>query len=112
MKESYGEGIASHSDPESCGAARKDGIEALTGARAGWVLSRESTGIDQGADVVLGNGRQHRPHRYREMRQDPAWSETPCMYGNSSHGSREIPRLTLENSAKVRVANPQGARRR
>src|SRR5258708_20424361 len=35
MKESYGEGVASHTDPESCGASCKGGVEALTGARAG-----------------------------------------------------------------------------
>jgi RNA-directed DNA polymerase len=43
MKESYGEGVATHTDPESCGAVREDGVEALTGARAGRVLSRERT---------------------------------------------------------------------
>src|SRR6266542_2238802 len=41
MKESYGEGLATHTDPESCVIARKGEGEALTGARAGWVLSRE-----------------------------------------------------------------------
>ena len=41
MKESYGEGLATHTDPESCGAAREGGVEALTGARAGRVFSRE-----------------------------------------------------------------------
>ena len=41
MREPYIEGIANHDDPESCAAARKGGREALTGARAGWVLSRE-----------------------------------------------------------------------
>ena len=41
MKESHGEGVAIHSDPESCAATRKDDGEALTGAHAGWVLSRE-----------------------------------------------------------------------
>jgi len=43
MKESYGEGLATHTDPESCGATCEGGVEALTGARAGWVLSRETT---------------------------------------------------------------------
>ena len=43
MKESYGEGLATHTGPESCGAARKGGGEALTGERAGRVLSRERT---------------------------------------------------------------------
>ena len=41
MKESYGEGLASHTGPESCGGARKGDGEALTGERAGRVLSRE-----------------------------------------------------------------------
>jgi hypothetical protein len=43
MKESYGEGLATHTGHESCGATCEGGIEALTGARAGWVWSRETT---------------------------------------------------------------------
>ena len=35
MKESYGEGVANHTGPESCVANRKVGIEALTGEIAG-----------------------------------------------------------------------------
>ena len=42
MKESYGEGLATHTGPESCGAAREGGVEALTGVRTGRVFSRES----------------------------------------------------------------------
>ncbi len=41
MKESYVEGLAAHSGPESCGVAREGDVEALTGARAGRVFSRE-----------------------------------------------------------------------
>ena len=41
MRESYRKGVANHPDPESCGVDRKGGAEALTGARAGEVLSRE-----------------------------------------------------------------------
>ena len=41
MQESYGEGVATHTGPESCVAAREGGCEALTGVRAGRVLSRE-----------------------------------------------------------------------
>ena len=41
MKESYGEGIANHTGPESCAVVRKGGGEALTGVRAGQVLSCE-----------------------------------------------------------------------
>ena len=40
MQESYGEDLASHTDPESCTIVRKGGREALTGACAGGLLSR------------------------------------------------------------------------
>ena len=43
MKEFYGEGLATHTDPESCVCVREGVGEALTGAPAGWVLSREIT---------------------------------------------------------------------
>jgi hypothetical protein len=41
MKVSYGQGVASRVGSESCGAVREDGVEALTGVRAGWVSSHE-----------------------------------------------------------------------
>ena len=40
MKEPYGEGVASHTDPESCAVSRKAGCEALTGAHVDGVSSR------------------------------------------------------------------------
>jgi len=89
MKESYGEGVATHTDPESCGASREGGVEALTGARAGRVLSRESD-LLRDVDAVGESGRQDLEHRYREMREGPARSETPSTYGNTSHENREI----------------------
>jgi hypothetical protein len=41
MQESYGEDLASHTDPESCAVAREGAREALTGARAGGLLRRD-----------------------------------------------------------------------
>ena len=41
MKVSYVKGVANHNGPESCGAAREGGVEALTGGRTGRVLSGE-----------------------------------------------------------------------
>ena len=41
MKVSYGEGLAIHTGSESCITVRKGAGEALTGVRAGQVLSRE-----------------------------------------------------------------------
>src|SRR6266404_5217451 len=40
MKESYECEVATHIDPESCGAAREGGVEALTRECAGRVFSR------------------------------------------------------------------------
>jgi len=40
MKVSYVEGLANHNGPESCGAAREGGDEALTGESTGRVFSR------------------------------------------------------------------------
>ena len=48
MKESYGEGIASHTGPKSCAGVRKGAGEALTGVHAGPVLSREIVAPPQG----------------------------------------------------------------
>ena len=52
MKGSYDEGPASHVGPESCVTVCKGRCEALTGVRAGRVLSREML-LDQEADVVM-----------------------------------------------------------
>ena len=90
MKESYGEGLATHTGPESCGAAREGGVEALTRERMGRVFSRVRV-LLRDADAVRRSGRQHPAHRYREVRRNPARSETPGTYGNTLRGNREIP---------------------
>ena len=90
MKELHGEGVATHTGPESCGVVRKDGVEALTGVRAGRVLSRESSFL-RGADAVRRSGRPDPGHRYRKMLRDPARSQTPGTYGNTLRGNRENP---------------------
>lgn len=107
MKESYGEGIAIHTGPESCGVTRKGGIEALTGVRAGQVLSRERHFL-RGADAVGESGRPHPAHRYREMCLDSARSETLSTFGNTLRGNREIP---CSPRAAGRVGKSKDARR-
>jgi hypothetical protein len=111
MEESYGEGVATHTGPESCAVDREVGGEALTGVRAGRVLSRESFGQLRGADVVVTGGRPHRSHRFREMREDPARSETPSTHGSTSHGNREIPRPPAARGAAGRIGKSKDARR-
>lgn len=120
MKESYGEGVASHTDPESCGVAREGVVEALTGARAGWVLSCERLTIGaiysrqflRDADAVRTSGRQHFKHRLCEMLKGPAQSETPCMYGNTLHENREVPCSPGDKKVPGRVGKSKDVRRR
>jgi hypothetical protein len=109
MKESYSEGLANHAGPESCVGVRKGAGEALTGVRAGRVLSREihappRGGLLRGADAVEKGGRRNRRYREGEISQDLARSETPSMYGRTSFGNREIPR----SSAAARCAERIG----
>lgn len=109
MEVSYGEGVASHTGPESCAVAREGRGEALTGECAGRVSSRESFGQLRGADAVETGGRPHRARRYRETRTDPARSETPSTHGSTSHGNREIPRPPAAEGAAGRTGKSKDA---
>src|SRR5271154_1883001 len=111
MKESYSEGLAIHAGSESCGGARKGTAEALTGVRTGRVFSRERI-LLRGADAVRKSGRPHPVHRYRKRHRDPARSETPRTYGNTSRENREIPRPPAVAEVAGRVGKSMDARRR
>lgn len=110
MRESYGGGVATHTGPESCGAAGKGGVEAWTGVRAGRELSRERTSL-RGADAVEEGGRPYPGRRYREAQWDPAPSETPSTYGNASRENREILCPPAKDSVAARVGKSKDARR-
>jgi hypothetical protein len=109
MKKSYESGVATHIGPESCGAAREGGVEALTGERAGRVFSRVIELRD--ADAVRRSGRRNRAHRYREVCQSPARSETPCTYADTSLGNREIPGSPKAVVALGRIGKSKDVRR-
>ena len=110
MKESYECEVATHIGPESCGAAREGGVEALTGDRAGRVFSRVSFFL-RDADAVGESRRPHRVQRYREVCQSPARSETPSTYVNTSHGNREIPSPPRVAVALGRIGKSKDVRR-
>ena len=110
MKESHESGLATHIGPESCGAARKGGVEALTGERAGRVFSRVRQ-LLRDVDAVRRSGRPHRVHRYREVCQSPARSETPGTYADTSLGNREVPSPPKAADAVGRVGKSKDVRR-
>ena len=106
MQESYGEGSATHTGPESCAAVR----EALTGARTGRVLSRERT-LLRDADAVEEGGRPHPGCRQRETPRSPARSETPCMSGHTSRENRESPWPPVADGAPGRIGKSKDLHR-
>ena len=110
MKESYECEVATHIDPESCGAAREGGVEALTRECAGRVFSRVRRSL-RDADAVGESGRPHPVHRYREVQRSPARSETPSTYGSTSRGNREIPGLPRAAAALGRIGKSKDVRR-
>jgi hypothetical protein len=110
MQKSYESGLATQIGPESCGAARKGGVEAWTGERAGRVLSRVRHFL-RDADAVESSGRPHRVHRYREVCQRPARSETPSTYGDTSRGNPEVPSFPRVAVALGPIGKPKDVRR-
>ncbi len=101
MKESYGEGPASHTGPESCVGRREAAGEALTGVHADQPLSSEikSSGTPTLLSKAEGNiGRNDS----RESCSSPAESKTLRMRGNSLHGNREIPSAPTADGAMGR----------
>ena len=110
MQKPYGEGLAIHAVPESCGVSGNVGAEALTGVRTGWVLGPEMKTKNSSADVLQDYGRQYFMRCHGEAYADSAGSETPCMYRDTLRGNREALHLTFINCIRVRVANPKGAR--
>ncbi|SRR6266568_637294 len=110
MKESYGEGVANHTGPESCGITRKSGVEALTG---------ESTGQDIEPRNTLTPGCR-RPDGKRKAtsgaspRQDAAESravEDPEHVRKHFGWEPGDPRLAREEHDSGRVGKSQDASR-
>ena len=101
MKESYGKGLASRPDPESCVDGRKVGGEALTGAHAGQPSRCEI--IQSGVPTPLSEAEGHTGiDATGKPISDPAQSKTLRMRGNSLHGNREIPTRPVADGATGR----------
>ena len=107
MKESYSEGVAHHTGPESCAGIREDAGEALTGVCMGRELNRETDPI-VGADILgrvwkatSGQPLCARLARTPRGRRPRARTETP----RTGTGRSRL--LALELAAKVRASNRQ-----
>ena len=124
MRVPYGEGLASHTGPESCGDDRKVVVEALTGVRAGWVLSLENVYIrsadglrpsegNTGRVAIARPGRAPRGLRPHARTQAPhsGGGALPRQGQSSGDGSREIP-WPARVVTRVRAVNLRRERRR
>jgi hypothetical protein len=117
MKVSYSEGLATHTGSESCIFVRKGAGEALTGVRAGQVLSREIEPPSRkrwplwGADAVELSGRQNWRRRNGETLLDSARSKTLSMHASTLSGSREIPCLSVGEGNTDRIGKSKDASR-
>jgi hypothetical protein len=117
MKVSYGEGVAIHTGSESCACGGNGASEALTGARAGQVLSREiepparECWLLLGADAVERSGRQDWKRRKRETLLDPARSEILGMHASTLSGNREIPCPSVREQIADRIGKSKDAPR-
>lgn len=116
MKESYGEGVASHTGPESCGDARKGVDEALAGVRAGGAIEPRNENPPQGGHSEVPTqigpcGRRHRQHRYREMLGDLTRSKNLGMHGNISCGNRESQSSPERAKRTGRIGKSEDVRR-
>jgi len=108
MKESYGEGVAIHTGPESCGGGSNAMAEALTGVRAGRVLSREillKSRVPTSWDVAEGNiGRVVSARHIWTLRgrRPRARTETSCTGTGRSHNRPQ------NGSLKSALGTPRG----
>ena len=89
MRESYDEGVASHIGLESCGGGSNAMAEALTGVRAGQVLSREMLVNSGVLTIWVSRKATLGMSPARDMSGPRAVGDLGA-YGNTLHGNREI----------------------
>jgi hypothetical protein len=106
----YSEGLAIHTDPESCAGIREGAGEALTGARIGGVLSGVSN-IVRGADAVVACRRQQVEVRHREDLSHSASSLDPQHVRTSLVREPGDLRSALGSRAQGRVGKAGGRSR-
>ena len=110
MEVRYSEGLAIHTDPESCAVTREGSGEALAGARTGGVSSGVSY-IVRSADVVAACRRQQAEVRRREDFSHSASSLDPQHVRTSLVREPGDLRSALGSRAQGRVGKAGGRSR-
>ena len=112
MEVPYGEGVASHTGPESCVYIRKGIGEALTGEVRAGLLSRERY------CKTLGCRRCPQKRKATPVASLPRDVAGPCVVKDPVHVRKLLtrepggPTFDLRCFAEVRAVNPEGARQR
>jgi hypothetical protein len=112
MKKSYECEVATHFGPESCGAAREGGVEALIRERAGRVFSRVRSLLRGAVRYVHGvSDRAGFPCPSRYRCTGPSLPLSSTASADTSRGNREIPGLPRAVIALGRIGKSKDARR-
>ena len=91
MREPYGEGLATHTGPESCAGEPRGRRRSVDRGTSGLGIEPRKTQIE--APTLCDNGEGNTDGcTLASSRTGLAWSETPCTLGSSTHGNREISR--------------------
>jgi len=90
MKEPDVEGLATHDDPESCGGAGNDAVEAFDRGMHGRGIELRDQFL-RGADAVQSKRKATRRASLCEMPYGPAQSKTRCTCRTSLRENWEIP---------------------
>ena len=112
MKVLYGEGLATHSGPESCVCTRKDAGEALTGGAASRAIEPRKLHKEQVASAVLLSEGQYQIDRNGEVGRDLRGRRT-CARAQTFHaGTERSWNWPSRDGCSVRDVNSKEARRR
>ena len=109
MKVRHGEGVAIHTDPESCGARHEARVEALTGECIGQPLSRER--VLFWVPTLCKWRKARRQGALPRVPERPGVVRDPGICRSSLRGNREISRATVWQSPPVRIGKARSRSR-
>jgi hypothetical protein len=112
VRVSYGEGLASHSGPESCVYIRKGVGEALTGGAASRDIEPRKSHRERDASAVHLSEGQHQINREGEVGRVPRGRRPRARAQAFQTGTERSWNRPRGDGRTVRGENPEGVRRR